>query len=78
MIPNLDEYQAAWVKELASDFGIVHANLIATTQSNARLQAELDSLKALYTATREKLDQTNVDFGILRDQTRVRVKSKVK
>lgn len=69
-IPELSQHAGSWMQEVATDYGIVYANMIALKQSNARLTSELASASAALEAMRAKCEAASTDAANLRDQLR--------
>jgi regulator of replication initiation timing len=67
---SLDEQQAAFVDELAKDFGVVYANSLQFKQDVVRLQAENARLHFALAETQKKLVTVTEDNAKLADQMR--------
>lgn len=69
-IPELSQDQETWLKEVASDYGIIYANMIGVKQANARLAQELQRATAELTALKVKHSQACEDLANLQNQVR--------
>jgi transposase-like protein len=71
-IPNLSPDAAAWLDEVAKDYGIVYANLIAMRQATLRLQDDLAAALKARDAAQERMNALIDDNKTLADQLRGR------